>query len=200
MPETIGYNTNDFRNVSTNWIQCRNWDKSQHGLYQAANLIFFASLLIPHHTFSSSIFICRCLMTTAYSLFTLWGLELCAPDFLAWAFAFFCSSLGHVIYWCWRCRPRRIRNRLLLNLYEGLFKPFGLSQEIFLLLTNRSILHELKVGEEYFNLIPMPLLNATIPMSFPSTTMYPMRLSILLTGKYVKLSHIENSMPLIFAF
>lgn len=184
MPDTVGYNTNDFRNVSTNinhkLESCSNWDKSQNGLYHAANLIFFASLLIPHHTFSSSIFIGRCLMTTAYCLFILWGFELCAPDFSAWSSVFFCSSLGHVIYWCWHFRPRRIRNRLLLNLYEELFMPLGLSQELFILLTYRSIFHQLKIGEEYFNLIP-----AAIPMAFPSTTMYPMRLSILLTGKYV---------------
>lgn len=165
---------------------CSHWDKSQTTLFFYANFILAVSLIIPHHIFNCSIVIGRSLMTVAYSLFCLWGgFHLCAPDVFAWNFVFVCLSLVHVIVWCWRCRPGRIRCRLLMDLYQGLFMPVGISQELFMQLTHRSIIHELKIGEEYFHLIP-PTITRTLD-STTSTTMaiHPMRLSILLTGKYV---------------
>ena len=181
----------DFRNSSLeNWTisssssstklqSCSELEKAQHGLFQAAHLLYAASLLIPHHTFVWSIFISRILMGLAYALVTVWAcLELCAPDVFAWNALLTAGTLVHIIYWSWRFRPGRIRQKPLLELYQKLFLPLDCSQELFVQLTYKSVIRSLQEGDDFFV--------ATQHFSIPTSSSNPstsMRLSVLLTGK-----------------
>ncbi|XP_046456218.1 blood vessel epicardial substance-like [Daphnia pulex] len=181
MPEVP--NAADFRNssltTSTKLQSCSDLEKAQHGLYQAAHLFYAASLLIPHHTFVWSIFISRILMGLAYALVTVWAcLELCAPDVFAWNVLLTAGTLVHIVYWSWRFRPGRIRQKPLLELYQKLFLPLDCSRELFVQLTNKSVIRSLQVGDDFF-LATRQL--CSIPAS--SNPSASMRLSVLLTGK-----------------
>lgn len=183
MPEVP--NAADFQNsslaTSTKLQSCSDLEKAQHGLYQAAHLFYAASLLIPHHTFVWSIFISRILMGLAYALVTVWAcLELCAPDVFAWNVLLTAGTLVHIVYWSWRFRPGRIRQKPLLELYQKLFLPLDCSRELFVQLTNKSVIRSLQVGDDFF-LATRQL--CSIPAS--SNPSASMRLSILLTGKWV---------------
>lgn len=181
MPEVP--NAADFQNsslaTSTKLQSCSDLEKAQHGLYQAAHLFYAASLLIPHHTFVWSIFISRILMGLAYALVTVWAcLELCAPDVFAWNVLLTAGTLVHIVYWSWRFRPGRIRQKPLLELYQKLFLPLDCSRELFVQLTNKSVIRSLQVGDDFF-LATRQL--CSIPAS--SNPSASMRLSVLLTGK-----------------
>ncbi|KZS17612.1 Popeye domain containing protein [Daphnia magna] len=177
--------SDDFRNSSlatlaigsTKLQACSDLEKSQHGLYQPAHFFYAAALLIPHHTFVWSIFITRFLMGMAYALVTVWAcLELCAPDVFAWNALLTAGTLVHIVYWSWRFRPGRIRQRPLLELYQKLFLPLDCSQELFVQLTNKSVIRHLQVGDDYF----VATQQFATSMSSPSASL---RLSVLLTGK-----------------
>lgn len=186
MPEAPDVDAVDFRNSSlvtdTKLQSCSDLERAQHGLYQAAHLFYAASLLIPHHTFSWSIFITRILMGIAYALVTIWAcLELCAPDVFAWNVMLTAATSVHIVYWSLHFRPGRIRQRSLLELHQKLFVPLDCSQELFVQLTNKSVIRHLQVGDDYFVATrQQQLQHYSVATSNPSA---PMRLSVLLTGK-----------------
>ena len=192
MPEDPDVAVVDFRNSSVlgtdgKLQSCSDLERAQHGLYQAAHLFYAVSLLIPHHTFSWSIFITRILMCIAYALVTIWAcLELCAPDVFAWNVLLTLATSVHVVYWSWRFRPGRIRQRPLLELYQKLFVPLDCPRELFVQLTNKAVIRHLQVGDDYFVAVRQQLQQQQ--QQFHSVTMTPnpsapMRLSVLLSGK-----------------
>lgn len=166
---------------------CSDLEKAQHGLYQAAHLFYAVSLLIPHHTLTWTIFITRTLMALAYALVTVWAcLELCAPDVFAWNVLLTAATSVHIVYWSWRFRPGRIRQRPLLELYNKLFLPLDCPQELFVQLTNKSVIRHLQVGDDYFVATrqqPAGQHHHHHSAPPPTNPSGPTRLSILLTGK-----------------
>lgn len=177
----------------TKFPSCSELEKAQHGLYQAAHLFYAASLLIPHHTFTWSIFLTRILMALAYALVTVWAcLELCAPDVFAWNVLMTGATCVHIIYWSWRFRPGRIRQRPLIELYQKLFLPLDCPREVFVQLTNKSVIRQLQVGDDYFAATRphqhhhsvYTTTTSTSTMTSSSNSSGPTcRLSVLLTGK-----------------
>lgn len=163
-----------YQHLAVKLQSCSEWEKSQHGLFQAANCLYAASLFIPHHTFRWTISIGRIMTGLAHLLFSLWAcLILCSPDVFAWHCLMTLTTSVHVVYWTWQFRPFRARIRPpLLELYQKLFLPLDASPDLFVLLINKSVIRNLEPGDEYF------------------TTFDPahsMRLSFLLTGKYVQI-------------
>lgn len=163
---------------------CSDLEKAQHGLYQVAHLFYAAALLIPHHTLTWSIFISRILMGLTYALVTVWAcVELCAPDVFAWNVLLTAATSVHIVYWSWRFRPGRIRQRPLLELYNKLFLPLDCPQELFVQLTNKSVIRHLQVGDDYFVATRRQQLHSAPAPAPTNPSDYPTGLSILLSGK-----------------
>lgn len=185
MPEDVDFRNSSLVTTDVKFPSCSELEKAQHGLYQTAHLFYAVSLLIPHHTFSWSIFVTRILMGLAYALVTVWAcVQLCAPDVFAWNVLLTGATFLHIGYWSWRFRPGRIRQRPLLELYHKLFLPLDCRRELFVQLTNKSVIRQLQVGDDYF----AATRQQQQQQHSGTTTSNPSgqtRLSVLLTGKWV---------------
>ncbi|KAG1701268.1 Blood vessel epicardial substance-B [Nymphon striatum] len=127
---------------------CEAWKDTDDPLVQTANFCFAVAFLIPHN-FQKSVLIMRTFICIGFLLMSMWsGVNICAPDILAWNMIFMISNFIHVLHYSYNHFPPRI-NPQLQDLYTKLFQTLKVEKKLFKELENRSKLVTINPGEHY---------------------------------------------------
>lgn len=170
--------TDNVRHVGT--LSCSQWERSQSGVFQAANLLLLGAFFIPrwNHLRWTSL-LRRILIGLGCLGLLLWSLvNICSADVIGWNVLLVCTTSGQIAYCTRQLFPAGHMGQplLLLHLYRKVFLPLHVSQRVFAQLTHGAVIHSLPTGAHFFQLGP--------PTKDTKSGAHR-SLSVLLTGKYV---------------